>query len=101
MANLIYEGLWYSPLRTALQAFIDESQNSVYGKVRVKLHKGQAVVVGRQSETSLDQFYLPTYKPEDDFDHQASVGFIKNWGLSLHVHASRTRHAFIFKREYR
>lgn len=87
MADLIYEGLWYSPLRTALQAFTDESQSNVSGKVRVKLHKGQAVVVGRKSETSLYQFNLATYKPEDDFDHQASLGFIKIWGLPLHVHA--------------
>jgi len=87
LANLIYEGLWYSPLRTALQAFIDESQDSVSGKVKVKLQKGQAVIVGRQSEKSLYQFNLATYKPEDDFDHQASVGFIKIWGLPLHVHA--------------
>ncbi|MGE3919756.1 MAG: argininosuccinate synthase [Gammaproteobacteria bacterium] len=79
--NLIYEGLWYSPLRTALQAFITETQKSVTGKVRVKLHKGHAIIVGRSSPYSLYNEKLATYASEDQFDHHAALGFIKLWGL--------------------
>jgi argininosuccinate synthase len=84
-ANLIYEGMWHSPLRLALQAFIEETQKPVTGSVRMKLHKGNATVVGRQSENSLYNLALATYKPQDQFDHHAAVGFIKLWGLPLQV----------------
>lgn len=85
-ADLIYEGLWFSPLRDALYAFIKQTQQHVTGKVRVKLHKGHATVVGRESAYSLYIKDLATYAKEDQFDHQAAVGFIKLWGLPTQVH---------------
>lgn len=87
MANLIYDGMWYSPLKSCVMAFIDESQKNVTGQVRMRLHKGHATVVGRQSKKSLYQLSLATYKPGDQFDHQAALGFIKLWGLPLQVYS--------------
>lgn len=86
-ANLVYEGKWYSPLNTAITAFIDATQQNVTGVVRLKLYKGHATVVGRKSAKSLYQLSLATYKPEDDFDHSAANGFIKLWGLPLEVYS--------------
>jgi len=80
-ANLIYEGLWFSPLRVAIQKFIQETQKVVTGKVRIKLHKGHAIVVGRSSAHSLYNEDLATYTAKDAFDHHAAIGFIKIWGL--------------------
>ncbi len=85
-ANLIYEGLWFSPLRLALQAFIQETQQTVTGQVRVKLHKGHAIVVGRSSAHSLYVEKLATYNAQDQFDHHAALGFIKLWGLPTRIH---------------
>ncbi|MCF6139405.1 argininosuccinate synthase [Pseudalkalibacillus berkeleyi] len=87
LTKLIYEGLWYSPLRNALEAFINESQKAVTGTLRVKLHKGNATVVGRKSNNSLYNEELATYSKGDLFDHHAAVGFIKLWGLSTKVNA--------------
>lgn len=86
-ANLIYEGLWYSPLKDAIEAFVNETQKNVTGTVKLKLYKGQATVIGRKSEKSLYQLNLATYTPEDDFDHKAATGFIKIWGLPLEVYS--------------
>ncbi|MGC5324837.1 argininosuccinate synthase [Brevibacillus sp. SYSU BS000544] len=87
MAQVIYEGLWYSPIRGALEAFIDETQENVTGVVRVKLHKGHAIVVGRKSASTLYSHELATYNAGDTFDHKAAIGFIKLWGLPTKVHA--------------
>ncbi|MGG1440460.1 argininosuccinate synthase [Brevibacillus laterosporus] len=87
MAQVIYEGLWYSPIRPALQAFIKETQVNVTGIVRVKLHKGQAIVVGRKSDASLYSHELATYNAGDQFDHKAALGFIKLWGLPTKVYS--------------
>lgn len=87
IANMIYEGLWFSPLMEALHAFIDETQKMVTGKVRVKLYKGHATVVGRKSGKSLYSYELATYNADDKFDHQAAVGFITLWGLSTKTYA--------------
>jgi argininosuccinate synthase len=87
MAKLIYEGLWYSPLKKALDAFINETQKVVTGKIRVKLFKGNHMVVGRQSANSLYSEELATYTQGDLFDHQAAVGFITLWGLPTKVFA--------------
>lgn len=81
MANLVYEGLWYSPLRNALQAFIDETQKVVTGLIRLKLFKGNVYVTGRKSTHSLYHQKLATYNADDQFDHSAAQGFIKLWGL--------------------
>ena len=89
--QLIYEGLWFSPLMPAVISFMTETQKTVTGTVRLKLFKGQAIVVGRKSDHSLYSFELATYNPEDQFDHAAAEGFIKLWGLPLEVH-SRVNH---------
>ncbi|KKE79273.1 argininosuccinate synthase [Bacilli bacterium] len=88
LAQAVYYGLWYSPLTSALQAFIKETQEFVSGTVKIKLYKGQAQVVGRESANSLYDFDLATYNKEDSFDHEAALGFIKLWGLPTKVHAS-------------
>ncbi|GGJ03243.1 argininosuccinate synthase [Alicyclobacillus cellulosilyticus] len=86
-SKLIYNGLWFSPLKQALDAFIEETQRYVTGKVRVKLFKGHFQVVGRRSENSLYRHDLATYSAGDAFDHQAAVGFITLWGMPTTVHA--------------
>lgn len=87
MAKIIYDGLWYSPLKNALEAFVNETQKVVSGKIRVKLHKGNHMVVGRQSVNSLYNEELATYSKGDAFDHNAAVGFIKLWGMSTKVYS--------------
>ncbi|MFS0636650.1 argininosuccinate synthase [Mesobacillus foraminis] len=85
MTELIYEGLWFSPLRNALSAFLEETQKHVTGTVRVKLFKGHAIIEGRKSPYSLYDEKLATYTSEDEFDHTAAVGFINLWGLPTKV----------------
>ncbi|MFT8389763.1 MAG: argininosuccinate synthase [Sporolactobacillus sp.] len=87
ISQVIYDGLWYSPLREALTAFVDQTQQVVTGKVRVKLFKGTHFVVGRAADKSLYNEELATYSKGDAFDHNAAVGFIKLWGLPTKVNA--------------
>jgi argininosuccinate synthase len=87
MAKMIYDGLWYSPLKAALDAFVDETQKVVSGTIRVKLNKGNHMVVGRKSAHSLYNEELATYSKGDAFDHNAAVGFIKIWGITTKVYA--------------
>jgi argininosuccinate synthase len=87
IAEVIYNGLWFSPLTTALKAFLKETQKYVTGTVRVKLFKGHAIVEGRKSNYSLYDEKLATYTAEDQFDHQSAVGFIELWGLPTKVQA--------------
>ena len=87
LGELIYNGLWFSPLRNALEAFIKETQQYVNGTVRVKLFKGHAIVEGRKSPNSLYDEKLATYTSDDEFDQAAAVGFIKLWGLPTEVHS--------------
>lgn len=84
--NLIYEGLWFSPLKDALYAFIQKTQERVTGKIRLKLFKGHAIVTGRSSPYSLYMKNLATYASDDEFDHHAALGFIKLWGLQTQTH---------------
>jgi argininosuccinate synthase len=84
-AELVYNGLWYSPLRLALDAFIEETQKPVTGEVRVRLHKGTAVVEGRRSDKALYSHSLATYESGDLFDHDAAAGFVRLWGLPTKV----------------
>ena len=91
-ADLVYQGLWYGPLKEALDGFLDRTQQSVNGTVRVKLHKGNATVIGRRS--SADSLYVPdmaTYGAEDRFDHKAAEGFIYVWGLPTRLWAASRR----------
>lgn len=87
MAEVIYNGLWFSPLQNALSAFLKETQTHVTGVVRVKLFKGHAIVEGRKSEYSLYDEKLATYTKDDAFDHHAAVGFIELWGLPTKVNS--------------
>lgn len=87
LTKIIYEGLWYSPLKAALDAFVEETQKTVTGTVRVKLFKGTHTVVARKSPYSLYNEELATYLKGDSFDHNAAVGFIKLWGLPTKVFA--------------
>ena len=88
-AELVYDGLWFSPLRRALDAFIAESQRHVSGEVRLKLHHGSITVEGRRSGAALYTRGLATYEEGDLFDHAAAAGFVKLWGLPLKVWAER------------
>jgi argininosuccinate synthase len=90
-SQLVYNGLWYSPLKAALDAFVQQTQARVSGTVRVKLLKGNATVVGRKSENSLYSHDLATYGAEDVFDHKAAEGFIYVWGLPTRVWSEKMR----------
>ena len=87
MAEIIYNGLWYSPLMKALVAFIDETQKVVNGVVRVKMFKGNVICEGRKSPNSLYDKNLATYTAADEFDQEAATGFIKLWELPDKVYA--------------
>jgi argininosuccinate synthase len=80
-AELVYYGLWYTPLREALDKFIDQTQKRVNGVVKLKLHKGNCSVVGRKSPDSLYKKELATYEKGDVFDQSLAKGFIELWGL--------------------
>ncbi|MFN2593347.1 MAG: argininosuccinate synthase [Actinomycetota bacterium] len=80
-ADLVYEGLWFSPLKEALDAFAASSQAPVTGDVRVALDPGSCRVVGRRSPRSLYDLDLATYDEGDSFDHQDAAGFVRLWGL--------------------
>jgi len=88
-SELVYDGLWYSPLRRALDAFTSSVQKMVTGKVRVKLYKGSCEVVGRKSPYSLYDISLATYGEKDAFDRKSSAGFIDIWGLPVITAARR------------
>ncbi|MFM6200698.1 MAG: argininosuccinate synthase [Dolichospermum sp.] len=85
--KLVYNGLWYSPLKNALDAFIQQTQERVSGVVRLKLFKGNAIIVGRWSDNTLYTPDLATYGAEDQFDHKAAEGFIYVWGLPTRIWA--------------
>jgi argininosuccinate synthase len=87
-AELAYEGLWFTPLKTALDAFIQETQKTVTGSIRLKLYKGNASVVGRTAPNALYSKDLATYDPGSTFDEAAAAGFIALWGLSARQWAS-------------
>jgi argininosuccinate synthase len=88
-AELVYDGLWFSPLRQALDAFIDESQRFVTGDVRLHLEPGSCQVTGRRSEHSLYDYGLATYDAADVFRHEDSTGFVRLWGLGLETWAAK------------
>ena len=86
--QLVYQGFWFGPLKQALDGFIDSTQASVNGKVKIRLHKGNAIVIGRSSEkNSLYREDLATYNKEDIFNHKNAEGFIYMWGMSNKIWA--------------
>jgi len=90
-ADLVYNGLWFAPMREAIDAFVANIQQKVTGTVRLKLYKGDCRVVGRKSPFALYDKGLATYDEGDQFDHTAAVGFIKIWGLPVETAAKNAR----------
>jgi argininosuccinate synthase len=82
-ADLIYNGLWFTPHHQDLAAYVASTQRHVTGIVRVRLHKGQAVATGKKSPRSLYSYQLATYDRGDQYDQGNAVGFIKIWGLPV------------------
>ncbi|MCE7079759.1 argininosuccinate synthase [Streptomyces sp. ST2-7A] len=87
--ELVYDGLWFSPLKRALDGFVNEANEHVCGDIRMTLHGGRAVVTGRRSERSLYDFDLATYDTGDTFDQSMAKGFIEIFGLSGKIAAKR------------
>jgi len=87
--ELAYDGLWFSPLKRALDAFVQETQQHVTGDIRMTLHGGRAVVTGRRSPTSLYDYSLATYDSGDTFDQSLAKGFIELWGLPSKIASGR------------
>ncbi len=85
-ADIIYNGTWFSPLKKALDGFVNETQKNVTGIVKLKLYKGNIEIAGRTSPFSLYDMKLATYTVEDTFDHTAAEGFIKIYGLPLKIY---------------
>lgn len=92
-STLIYDGLWYTPLKEALDAFVGTTQERVTGEVTVKLFKGAARVTGRRSPFALYQSALATYSAGDRFRHAMAEGFIYVWGLPARTWAAVGAHA--------
>lgn len=90
-AELVYDGLWFAPLKRSLDAFVQASQQHVSGDVRVVLHAGRAVVTGRRSSSSLYDYSLATYDSGDTFDQSLAQGFVQLWGLPSRVASARDR----------
>jgi argininosuccinate synthase len=89
--ELVYDGLWYSPLKQALDAFLAQSSAQVTGDVRVRLQGGRAVVTGRRSPLALYDYELATYDSGDMFDQSLAKGFVELWGLPSKIAADRDR----------
>jgi len=88
-AELVYDGLWFSPLKHALDEFIESSQRHVTGEIRMTLHGGRAVVSGRRSPASLYDYSLATYDAEDTYDQSLAKGFVDIWGMPSRIAAAR------------
>lgn len=87
--ELVYDGLWYSPLKRALESFVAHTQEHVTGEIRMVLHGGHIAVNGRRSPTSLYDFNLATYDEGDSFDQSSAKGFVHVHGLSSKISAKR------------
>jgi argininosuccinate synthase len=87
--EIVYDGLWFSPLRRALDEFVDSSQEHVTGDIRLRLSGGSAVPTGRRGEGSLYDFGLATYDTGDTFDQTLAKGFVQLWGLPSRIAARR------------
>ena len=87
--ELVYDGMWASPLKKSLDAFVESTQEYVTGEIRMVLHGGTAVVTGRRSDVSLYDFNLATYDEGDTFDQSAARGYIEIYGLAAKQAAAR------------
>jgi argininosuccinate synthase len=88
-AELVYDGLWHSPLRRSLDAFVRASQAPVTGEVRLRLEPGRCFVAGRRAEHGLYDYELATYAAEDAFRHEDAAGFVRLWGLGVETVARK------------
>lgn len=88
-AELVYDGMWYSPLKLALDAFMAESQAFVTGEVRLVCEPGRCFVAGRRSPFSLYDYNLATYESDDSFRHSDAEGFVRLWGMGVATWAAR------------
>ena len=88
-AELVYDGLWHSPLRRSLDAFVGASQAPVTGEVRLRLEPGRCFVAGRRAERGLYDYELATYAAEDAFRHEDAAGFVRLWGLGVETVARK------------
>jgi argininosuccinate synthase len=88
-AELVYDGLWFSPLREALDAFVASTQTPVTGEVRLRLEPGRCYVAGRRAEHGLYDYNLATYDAADVFRHEDAAGFVRLWGLGLETVARK------------
>jgi argininosuccinate synthase len=89
-ADLVYDGFWFSPLKQALDAFVDESQRHVTGEVRLHCEMpGRCIVAGRRSPVGLYDYELATYEAADTFRHEDAAGFVRLWGLGVKTWAAR------------
>jgi len=88
-AELVYDGLWFSPLKQAFDSFVESSQRHVTGEVRLHLEPGSCEVTGRRAEKSLYDYSLATYDRDDAFRHEDSAGFVRLWGLGIETWAQR------------
>ena len=89
--ELVYDGLWFSPLKQALDAFVSQASRHVTGDIRLTLQGGRAVVTGRRSPAALYDYSLATYDSGDSFDQQLAKGFIELFGLPAKISADRDR----------
>jgi argininosuccinate synthase len=89
IAELIYDGMWHTPLMRALGAFVDTTQEHVTGEVRLRLERGRCDPAGRRAPRSLYDHDLATYDADDSFRHQDSEGFVRLWGLSAETWSRR------------
>ena len=87
--ELVYDGMWFSPLKRALDEFLDDLNSTISGEVRMILHAGRAVVTGRRSDQSLYDFDLATYDTGDTYDQTKAKGFIDIYGMSSSIAARR------------
>ena len=87
--ELVYDGLWFSPLKRALDAYLVETDSPVSGEVRLRLHGGRAVPTGRRSDASLYDYGLATYDSADTFDQSLAKGFVELWGMPSRIAARR------------
>jgi argininosuccinate synthase len=88
-SELVYDGLWFSPLKRALDAFVRSASVNVSGDIRMTLHSGRAVVTGRRSDASLYDYNLATYDADDIFDQRLAKGFVDLWGMPSRIAAQR------------
>ena len=91
--DLVYDGMWSSPLKKSLDAFIEDTQEFVTGDVRMELHGGKAVATGRRSDVGLYDFNLATSDEGDTFDQSAARGFIEIYGLAAKQASARAERA--------